>query len=290
MSGLSLVEAYARCEKITNAEAKNFAYGIRLLPLAKRQAMSALYAFARRVDDVGDGPGAAADKLAALAGLRDQIASLPNGAYRDDPVQRDDAVLVALADAVERYAIPTEALGEIVTGCEMDCRQQQYATFDDLVVYCRCVAGSIGRLSLAIFGSADAERGSQLADTLGIGMQVTNILRDIVEDRAVMGRVYLPAEDLERFGCDPDGSGPLPALVDLVRFEAGRAKLRYSEGLQLLDLLDRRSRACVAAMAGIYRRLLERIEHDPLAVLDHRVSLPAWEKAWVAACSLAGAR
>ncbi len=278
-----LPAAYLRCEEITRLEAKNFAYGIRLLPGPKRQAMSALYAFARRVDDVGDGPGAAADKLAALTGIRSQVARLGSGAVGDDPV------LLALEDACERFPIPRSALLELVTGCEMDCRQQRYETFDELTVYCRCVAGSIGRLSLGVFGSADPVRSPALADALGIALQVTNILRDIVEDRDVMGRVYLPAEDLARFGCAEDASGPLPALCDLVRYEAGRARERYAEGLPLLDLLDHRSRACVAAMAGIYRRLLDRIESDPLAVLDHRVALPAWEKAWVAARSLAGA-
>ncbi|MCU1493048.1 MAG: hpnD [Acidimicrobiaceae bacterium] len=283
MTGLELAAAYARCEEITKVEAKNFAYGIRLLPTPKRQAMSALYAFARRVDDVGDGPGSAADKLVALAEIRKQVESL------HAPQPAGDAVLVALGDAVTRYPIPLGALDELVTGCEMDCRQERYETFEDLVVYCRCVAGSIGRLSLGVFGSTDPDLATGLADTLGIGLQVTNILRDIVEDRDVMGRVYLPEQDLARFGCAADAGGPLPALVDLVRFEAGRAKERYAEGLGLLDLLDRRSRACVAAMAGIYRRLLDRIDRDPLAVLDHRVSLPTWEKAWVAARSLAGA-
>ena len=171
----------------------------------------------------------------------------------------------------------------------MDCSTNAYATFDELAVYCHCVAGSIGRLSLAIFGSTDPKRATELADTLGIALQVTNILRDIAEDRDVMGRVYLPAEDLARFGCAPDASGPPGPLADLVRFEASRARERYEKGLQLLDLLDRRSRACVSAMAGIYRRLLGRIEREPLAVLERRVSLPTWEKAWVAVRSLAGA-
>jgi phytoene synthase len=283
MSPPALDAAYARCEAITKAEAKNFAYGIRLLPAPKRQAMSALYAFARRVDDIGDRPGSAADKLAGLAAVREQIQSLGEIEHRDDPV------LLALGDAARRYPIPLGALDEIVTGCEMDCRHQVYETFDDLVVYCKCVAGSIGRLSLSIFGSSDPDAAPGLADTLGIALQVTNILRDVVEDRDVMGRVYLPTADLERFGCAPDAGGPLSALVDLVRFEAARATVRYAEGLHLLDLLDWRSRACVAAMAGIYRRLLGRIEREPLSVLDHRVSVPSWEKAWVAARSLAGA-
>ncbi len=120
----SLDTAYDACEEITRNEARNFAYGIRLLPVPKRQAMSALYAFARRVDDIGDGPGASHDKLVALATVRDQIASLSAGSH-----DSDDLVLVALADAAEHYAIPLDALYELVTGCEMDCREQAYESF-----------------------------------------------------------------------------------------------------------------------------------------------------------------
>jgi phytoene synthase len=170
----------------------------------------------------------------------------------------------------------------------MDCTTSRYETWDALVVYCQCVAGSIGRLSLSVFGAKDRTLGAQLADTLGLALQLTNVLRDVVEDRDVMGRVYLPAEDLERFGVQPDASAPPDALVSLVRFECGRARALYAEGLGLLPLLDRRSRACVSAMAGIYRHLLDRIEADPLAILDHRVSVPTWQKAAVAVRSLAG--
>lgn len=278
-----LASSYRYCEEVTRAEARNFSYGIRLLPQEKKDAMSALYAFARRVDDIGDGDGSSDDKLIALARTRHEIEKVASG---NPPA--GDHVLIALADAIERYAMPTAALGELVTGCEMDCRLSRYATIDDLLVYCRCVAGSIGRLSVSIFGSRDEDSASRFADTLGTALQLTNILRDIVEDREQMGRVYLPEEDLARFKCAPDASGPLEALVELVRFEATRARACYREGLQLLPLLDRRSKACVSAMAGIYARLLDRIEKDPLAVLDHRVSLPTWEKAWVAAVSLAG--
>ena len=263
--------AYARCEEITGREARNFSYGIRLLPSEKRHAMSALYAFARRVDDIGDGTSPAAVKLTELEDVHADIEAVAAGAPG-----RDDPVLVALADAMARFPIPAGALHEIVRGCEMDCAERRYATFEELVVYCRLVAGSVGRLSLAIFGSTSPETAPGLADTLGIALQITNILRDVVEDRDVMGRVYLPAEDLERFGCGPDASGPPEALAALVRFEAGRAKARYEEGLHLLDLLDRRSRACVGAMAGIYRRLLARIERRPLAVFERRGWLPTW--------------
>jgi 15-cis-phytoene synthase len=283
----SLEEDFARCEEITRAEARNFSYGIRLLDAERRSAMSALYAFARLVDDIGDGPGSHEEKASALGAVHEQLDGLgaTGGARSGDPVI-EGAVARALAATIERYSLPVGALHELVEGCEMDNAAVHYEDFDDLVRYCRCVAGSIGRLSLAIFGSAEPERASDLADTLGIALQVTNILRDIVEDREVMGRVYLPAKDLARFGCAPDASGPVDALCDLVRFEAARASVRYAEGLQLLPLLDRRSAACVGAMAGIYRRLLIRIERRPESVLERRVSLPTWEKALVAAGAL----
>jgi phytoene synthase len=279
----TLEAAYERCEEITSAEAKNFAYGIRLLPPPKRRAMSALYALARRIDDVGDGDAPVEEKRLALSAIRTQVAGVAGGAPPDD-----DPVLLALADAAHRYPIPLGAFGDLVDGCEMDCDGTLYKTFDDLAVYCRRVAGSIGRLSLGVFGTDRPAVAEPLADTLGVALQVTNILRDVLEDRRQMGRVYLPAEDLERFGCLPDASGPVEAMGELVLFEARRAEGLYDDGLRLLPMLDRRSRACVGAMAGIYRRLLGRIVAEPEAVLRQRVSLPTWEKAWVAARALAG--
>lgn len=275
--------AYARCEEITTAEAKNFAYGIKLLPPPKRRAMSAIYALARRIDDIGDGDAPVDEKLAGLAAVRESL-----GSVDANQPPADDPVLVALADAVLNFDIPLDAFGEVIEGCELDCTGRRYATFDDLTVYCRLVAGSIGRLSLGVFGTDRPATASRLADTLGVALQVTNILRDVLEDREQMGRVYLPEQDLARFGCCSDASGPPEALARLIHHEAQRARVLYEEGLQLLPLLDRRSRACVGAMAGIYRRLLERIDEDPGVVLTRRVSLPTWEKAWVAARALAG--
>ena len=279
---MNLDEAYDRCEKITRAEARNFSYGIRLLPAPKRRAMSALYAIARRIDDIGDGDGPPELKRKALAAVHDDLR-----AVEADPAARaGDPVLAALADTGRRYPIPMAALHELVDGCGMDVDGARYATFEELVGYCRAVAGTVGRLSLGIYGSSDPARAEPLADTLGVALQLTNILRDVVEDRDVMGRVYLPAEDLERFGCGPDVTGPPEALAALVCFEAARAADWYDRGLALLPLLDRRSRACTATMAGIYRRLLTRILADPGAVLSTRVSLPAREKAMVAARAL----
>jgi phytoene synthase len=283
--------AYTRCEEITRREAKNFAYGIRLLPTDKRRAMSAIYALARRIDDIGDGDAAPDVKLTDLAEVRAQVdairrASGPLATAGSDPVY------VALADAAGRFAIPLDAFDDLVDGCSQDAAGATYRTYEDLVAYCRKVAGSVGRLSLGVFGvlpGTDAARADVLADDLGVALQITNILRDVVEDRG-MGRVYLPAEDLARFGCVADVSGPRDAVAALVSFEAERARGWFDRGLGLLPMLDRRSRACVGAMAGIYRRLLVRIAADPAGVLDRRMSLPTWEKALVAARSLAGAR
>jgi phytoene synthase len=269
---MNLDQAYARCEEITTAEARNFSYGIRLLRDPERRAMSALYAVARRIDDIGDGDGPAGDRLAALWRVRDRLAALSEAADGDD--------------VARRYPLPISALIELIEGCEMDVEGVRYETFDDLVGYCRRVAGTVGRLSLSIYGCADAETGAALADQLGVALQITNILRDIVEDRDTMGRVYLPAEDLARFGLDGEVRGSDDALAALICFETGRAEEWYATGLELLPMLDRRSRACTAAMAGIYRRLLDQIRRDPLSVLERRVSLAGWQKGVVAANAL----
>ena len=202
-------------------------------------------------------------------------------------------MLIALADAGRRFPIPLAAFGELIDGCEADVRGTSYATFDDLQHYCRCVAGSIGRLSLGVFGTRDVATAAPLADALGVALQLTNILRDIREDYGT-GRVYLPAEDFKRFGAElrPNGSGgPAadPKLVELVVFEADRARDWYARGLRLMPMLDRRSAACTGAMAGIYYRLLQSISARPDAVLHRRVSLSAGQKATVAAKALAGA-
>ena len=272
----ALADAYRECERITREQARNFSWGIRLLPGPKRTALSAVYALARRIDDIADGAGSPDEKLRGLAQARADLAAV--GSARDDPV------LVALADAAARFPVPLDAFGDLIDGAEMDVRGTRYETFDELVVYCRRVAGSIGRLSLGIFGASDLERAGDLGDDLGVALQLTNILRDVREDWQD-GRVYLPRGDLVRFGVEPPELSP-----ELIRFEAARAQEWFDRGLELLPLLDRPSAASVSAMAGIYRRLLERIAREPELVLrDERLSLTGWEKGWVAARSLAGA-
>jgi phytoene synthase len=324
--------AYRHCEEITWSQARNFSYGIRLLPPAKRQALAAVYAFARRIDDIGDGDLPRPAKLTALAEARASVTALgtpapasaqnggpssgngsrrgdqrPPGEQRPPGAQRPpggatsggDLVLVALADAAGRFDIPLAAFGELIDGCEADVRGTTYRTFDDLLYYCRCVAGSVGRLSLGVFGTDDVATAAPLADALGVALQLTNILRDIREDY-LGGRVYLPVEDFERFGCSledgplrPAQTQPGPAdgangdkLAALVEFEAQRASAWYTRGLALMPLLDWRSAASAGAMAGIYFRLLERIAATPRVVLERRMSLSTREKALVAARSL----
>jgi len=289
---VDLTEAYRECERITWSQARNFAYGIRLLPYAKRRGLAVIYAFARRIDDIGDGtlPGQQADmppeqKIADLEAARQALDNLDGDSVNGDG--HDDPVLLALADVRRNFPIPMEAFGELIDGCVADVRGTRYETFEDLHHYCRCVAGSIGRLSLGIFGTShDPQEAADLADSLGVALQLTNILRDIREDHQ-NGRVYLPAEDLAKFDVDLDAPNP-SQFTRLMEFEAERARDWYATGWRLLPMLDRRSAACTGAMAGIYRQLLERIAAQPGAVLNSRVSLSTGEKAMVAVRALAG--
>ncbi len=318
---MSVSDAYRECEEITRGTAANFYYGIRLLPPARRRAMCAVYAFARRVDDIGDGPLGAEEKLRLLDGQAQALARLAAGGAlagahgaADGGRSADgggDPVMVALGDAYPRFAVPPDALEALIAGVRMDVEGVAYETFDELVLYCRRVAGAIGRACLAIFALRSPEQATRarapaLADDLGVALQLTNILRDVRED-AHNGRVYLPAEDLRRFGLltageerraaivigELTGAGggdrEIAAVSALVRFEADRARTWFDRGLTLAPLLDRRSAACVLAMANIYSGLLDRIEADPSAVLNRRIALGTGQKALIAAYSMLSA-
>ncbi|HEY7222436.1 MAG TPA: presqualene diphosphate synthase HpnD [Micromonosporaceae bacterium] len=280
----TIEQAYRVCESITRTQARNFHYGIRLLPASRRDALCALYALARRIDDIGDGDLPTDEKLEALAAVRDSLRDL---AASGDPV------LVAVGDAARRYPVPLPAFAELVDGVEMDVTGRRYDTFDDLVGYCRCVAGTVGRLCLGVFAARPDPKAAHYADTLGIALQQTNILRDIREDLR-NGRVYLPQRELDAFGVELalDEHGALVdkdgGLAAIVVASAARARRWYGDGLRLMPLLDRRSAACTGAMAGIYRHLLNRIAADPEAVYHQRLSLTGWQKARVAAWALMG--
>jgi len=268
-SAPAIAAAYRYCESLTRTQAANFYYGIRLLARDRRRAMCAVYAFARRVDDIGDGSAEVTQKLHQLDVQTSALRALesPSAGLREE----SDPVMVALADAHARFCLPIAALGELIEGVRMDVHGVTYERFEDA---------------------------ARLADELGVAMQLTNILRDLRED-AEGGRVYLPAEDLRRFGSidsrEPGGApqalaSPALASPALILFEVDRAQAAFQRGLRLVPMLDRRAGACVLAMSGIYQRLLDRIAADPQRVLSERVSLPAREKLWVAARSMLGGR
>jgi phytoene synthase len=276
--------AYAACQQITRTEARNFFYGIRLLPPAKRDALCALYALARRIDDIGDGDLPVPQKRTELALVRKRLGAI-------DEV--DDPVYAAVAETARRYPVPVGAFEEIVDGVELDLEQVRVADVEELIRYCRLVAGSVGRLCLSVFGSEGVDRdvAASYADQLGIALQQTNILRDVREDLR-NDRVYLPADELERFGVELrlDETGvladPQARLAGYLRYAAARAEDWYGLGLRLVPHLDRRSAASCRAMAGIYHHLLRRIAARPVSVYDRRLSLGGAEKVSVALGSL----
>lgn len=258
-------DAYAECAAITKREARNFSLGIRLLPPPKREALTALYAFARRVDDIADGGETPAVRRSRLEECQAQLADLPRA-------PSEDAVLTALGDAMVRYPIPKSALVELLEGATWDIDRTRYETWEHLRGYCLRVAGTIGVACTAVYGPSDLERAIPLAETLGIALQQINIMRDVAEDFS-LGRVYLPQEELERFGvtesqiADRVIDDSWRALMDL---QARRARAHLLRGFGLLDLLDRRSSLCVRALAGMYVELLAEIERAGFDVFSAR--------------------
>jgi phytoene synthase len=240
--------AYAEVERLTRRRARNFAYGIMVLPRDKRRAIAAIYAFARSVDDIADGDLPTEEKRSRLEELGAAIAREPG----------DDAMLVALADARTRFPIPFDSLRALVSGGLQDLDQSRYADFADLRGYCEKVAGAVGVCCVGVYGSDDVER----AETLGIALQLINILRDVREDWE-LGRVYLPQDELASFGVTEDdiaAGRSTDAWRALMTFEAERARAFLRDGLGLLRTLDGRSALCVSTFAGLYRETLDRIE------------------------------
>jgi phytoene synthase len=249
-------EAYAEVERLTRRRARNFAYGIMLLPRPKRRAIAAIYAFARLVDDTADGDLPAAEKRSRLERLHTSLDAPLNG----------DSLWVALADARERFPIPARALHDLVDGGLQDLDQQRYGDFDELAGYCRRVAGAVGVACTAVYGADQPQR----AQSLGIALQLINIMRDVREDWE-LGRVYLPQDELASFGVaesDIATGRSTSAWQALMAYQGARARAYLEDGLTLVDYLDSRSAACVATFAGLYRATLERIENRSYDVFD----------------------
>jgi phytoene synthase len=268
---LQFQEAERYCKQMARREAKNFYWGFVSLPPEQRVAIYALYDFARQVDDEADSAGSP-HLESSLERHRQRARDCARGEW-------SDPVTMVLARAVGRHAIPESELLALIDGVQMDFSSTRYATWAELEGYCRLVASTIGRMCVRIFGFKDSAALVR-ADQLGIALQLTNILRDVKED-AGMGRIYLPQEDLKRFGIVEAGllaGQPGPGWEALVDFEARRARNYFAAGLHVLDLIPRRPAACVQTMAGIYQRILGMIEREPRLPLRRRASLPAGAK------------
>jgi squalene synthase HpnC/squalene synthase HpnD len=264
--------SYAECNRIARAARSSFYLAFFGLPKNKRNALCALYAFMRLVDDVSDEPGDVESKRRGLARWRALLDEATAGRTEGH------SVLPALADTIARFEIPTRYFHDLILGAEMDLTVASYATFDRLSEYCYRVAGTVGLTCLHVFGFREP-RAPDMAERLGLAFQLTNILRDVQSDYE-MGRVYLPLEDLARFGVrEQDLRGPLtPQLRELLAFEAERAWRFYEEGAPLVGQVDPNSRATLWALIRTYSSLLARIEERGFDVFSSRVSLSSAEK------------
>ncbi|HEY1264823.1 MAG TPA: phytoene/squalene synthase family protein [Terriglobales bacterium] len=277
--------AYSVCRSIARAAAKNFYYAFLVLPKSKRDALCAVYAYMRRCDDIAD------DSSAALAERRNRLAAWLESLHRVQAGQpTDDPVLLGLTDAQRRFSIPAELLDQLAHGTAMDVEEQvelaaaatphiQYKSFHDLCFYCYRVASVVGLVCIRVFGYRDP-KAEQLAERLGLAFQLTNIIRDVKEDLE-MGRIYLPQEDLKKFGVSllqlttAPGSESVRALLAA---EADRAREFYASADELVHLIDEDSQPALWVLATIYRRLLERIAGQQYDVFKQRVSLTTREK------------
>ena len=261
------------CERMARREAKNFYWGFVSLPRDQRVAIYALYDLARQIDDEADAAGA------DLQGLPLRLRTYRQRVFDCARERYCDPITHVLSHAMKRYQIPESELLMLIDGVEMDAARTRYATWEDLHQYCNLVASVVGRMCVRIFGFDDP-RALQYADELGLALQLTNILRDVRED-AALGRIYLPHEDLQRFGLHENAiqrAQPSSAWNDLIGFEIKRARSFFETGYRVLGHIPRRASACVQTMGSIYERILDKIESDPGLPLRERASLSRREK------------
>jgi phytoene synthase len=272
---MTLEESYRYCEYVARTRARNFYYSFILLSPPQRRAMCAIYAFMRYCDDLSDESGIK-DRAGAVEKWR---GDLDRALACDLP---DNPVWPAFYDAVQRYSIPTRYFHDMIEGVSSDLEPRRIETFGELYRYCYLVASVVGLSIIHIFGFDDPHA-LELAEKCGIAFQLTNILRDVRED-ALKDRIYLPAEDLARFGVRAEAlRNPVRpnGFVSLMRFEAARAVDYYEESRPLVEMVHPGSRASLRALIEIYRKLLNRIEESGFDVLSRRVRLPTWEKALI---------
>jgi phytoene synthase len=271
------------CQQRTAASGSSFYYSFMFLPPERRRAITALYAFCREVDDVVD--EVTEDRVARLKldWWRHQVALAFGAAAAPSDGEAPHPVTRALGPAIAAFSLPRLPFDEIIDGMQMDLDYNRYETFTDLRLYCHRVAGAVGLLSARIFGYSNPAT-LEYADRLGIALQLTNIVRDVAED-AQRNRIYLPLEDLSRFGVAEDDlvrRRDGPAVRDLVTFQIDRAEQHYAEALALLPPEDRRAQRTGLIMAAIYRTLLAEIRDGGAKVLSERTSLTPLRKLWIA--------
>jgi squalene synthase HpnC len=282
-------ESYEQCYRVAREAGSNFVYTFLLLPKPKRDALTALYAFNRLVDDVSDEAADLSVKQRSLARWRSAIDQAITGtdqvfdgnAAMDSPAEslRGAEILSALADTIVRYNMPPRYLHDLISGAEMDLTVRSYASFSRLQEYCYRVAGTVGLTCTHVFGFKDP-RALDLAEKLGLAFQLTNIIRDVAEDYR-LGRVYLPEDDLARYNVSPSDFGKSESTLgvrELLRFEADRAWRNYEEGAALFDLIEADSRPALWLLVHTYSALLSRIEALDFAVFGERIKLSKAEK------------
>jgi phytoene synthase len=264
------------CQQKAAKSGSSFYYSFLFLPPERRRAITALYAFCREVDDIADDASDVSVARAKLAWWRTEIANLFAG-HPQHPVAR------ALAPFLAPCGLDAARLNEVIDGMEMDLVHHRYADFESLRLYCHRVAGVVGQLSASIFGFANPST-LEYAEALGIAFQLTNIIRDVGED-ARRGRVYLPADELARFGLSAEdilARRAGPAFERLMEFQAARAQSFYADAFARLAPEDRRNQRAGLVMAAIYRTLLDEIRRDRFRVLEQRVALTPVRKLWIA--------
>lgn len=282
MLASTLESSYRYCEKTTKERAKNFFYGIRLLPEERRRSMCAMYAFFRYCDDVSDGEvqGSRADLLVRWRAAIDG----------DDP--GSSQILPAFYDARRKHAIPSEYFHSMIDGVETDLHKNRYANFDELYRYCYCVASTVGLVCVHVYGFDHSAVALQMAEWRGIAFQLTNILRDVAEDLS-LGRIYLPQEDLAAAGlseADLQSGRDTPALREFLRRQVERARDYYDRASGLEGHVDSASRPSLAAMTGIYQALLNKVGQMGVTVLKKRARLSTVEKLRLAGKTLLAAK
>ncbi|MDR3401779.1 MAG: presqualene diphosphate synthase HpnD [Chthoniobacter sp.] len=254
-------------QAITRASKSNLALAFVSLPRERREDITVFYAWCRVIDDIADDPGQTVEaRRAALDQWKQAV---------QEPVAGESTLAAPVRALVAKYHLPPAHFHEIIAGVEMDLTGASYETWEDLRLYCHRVASVVGLISIEIFGCRDPQA-QEYAEQLGLALQLTNILRDVGEDFANGGRIYLPREDLARFHYTPEDLAARrhnEAFLALMHFEAERARGFYAAARQALPPRDRRALVAAEIMHSIYRRLLERMERDGFHVFGHRYSL-----------------